>query len=218
MSGGLPDVRRDGWAQHGGSLKPVDKGHPNMYRKLESTHRYKRPLTCRPVCPSSRGTWPRYIDTDRLSDHVDALYRTARSICESHQDAEDLVQETFANVLKRPRLLRTGSEIGYLRRALKNTYASHHRAVAHRPATRQLFEHDAPALLVGTADSREILEAIAGTPAVYRRAVITVDLLGLSYREAAHALDTSEATLTTRLHRGRQCVASQLVDETGSAR
>ena len=33
-----------------------------------------------------------------------------------------LVQETFLNVLKRPRVLRDGSEIGYLLRALRNTY------------------------------------------------------------------------------------------------
>jgi len=61
------------------------------------------------------------------------------------------------------------------------------------------------------------LEAIASAPAVYRDAVIAVDLLGLSYREAAHSLGTSEATLTTRLHRGRQRIASQLITETTTA-
>ena len=58
------------------------------------------------------------------------------------------------------------------------------------------------------------MEAIAGAPALYRDAVIAVDLLGLSYREAARSLGTREATLTTRLHRGRQHIARVLAGDT----
>ena len=46
--------------------------------------------------------------------------------------------------------------------------------------------------------AREIMEAIASAPEHYRDAVIAVDLLGLSYREAARSLRTREATITTR--------------------
>ena len=53
---------------------------------------------------------------------------------------------------------------------------------------------------------REIMQAIANTPPLYRDAVIAVDVLGLSYREAARSLRTREATITTRLHRGRHHV------------
>ena len=58
--------------------------------------------------------------------------RAAWALCGSKHDAEDLVQETFLNVLKRPRLLREGNELGYLMRALRNTYASRYRRAAHR--------------------------------------------------------------------------------------
>jgi RNA polymerase sigma-70 factor (ECF subfamily) len=61
-------------------------------------------------------------------------------------------------------------------------------------------------------DAREIMQAVASTPAVYRDAVIAVDVVGMSYREAARALRTREATLTTRLHRGRQHIARFLTD------
>jgi RNA polymerase sigma-70 factor (ECF subfamily) len=54
------------------------------------------------------------------------------------------------------------------------------------------------------------MEAIASAPPRYRDAVIAVDLLGLSYREAAKSLRTREATITTRLHRGRQHAARVL--------
>jgi RNA polymerase sigma-70 factor (ECF subfamily) len=157
---------------------------------------------------------PGHLDPDRLSDHVDALYCAARVISGSQQDGEDLVQEMFVNVLTRPRLLRTGNELGYLLRALKNTHGSRYRAAQRRPVTRQLLDHDAPTSPASSVNAREILEAIASAPARYRDAVIAVDLLGLSYREAAHSLRTREATLTTRLHRGRQHVASQLANGT----
>ena len=50
--------------------------------------------------------------------------------------------------------------------------------------------------------------------AMYRDAVIAVDVLGLSYREAACSLNVSEATLTSRLHRGRQRVTRLLLNQT----
>jgi RNA polymerase sigma-70 factor (ECF subfamily) len=108
-------------------------------------------------------------------------------------------------------LLRDDNEIGYLLRALRNTYADHYRTAARRPATRQLFEDDAPAVGDSRISGRDIMHAIASAPAPYRDAVIAVDLVGLSYREAAHSLHTREATLTTRLCRGRQHVAGELI-------
>lgn len=161
-----------------------------------------RPLRTRPG--------PRLLDPEGLPDHIDALYRAAWALCGSKQDAEDLVQETFVGVLKRPRWLRDGNEIGYLLRALKNTYASRYRTSMRRPSTRQLFDEDLPSQSESKVSSRELMQAIASAPPAYRDAVITVDVLGLSYREAARALHTREATITSRLHRGRHHVAREL--------
>ncbi len=158
------------------------------------------------VCPR-----PRMLDPDVLPDHIDRLYLAARALCGSRHDAEDLVQETFATVLKRPRLLRHDNELGYLLRALRNTYFSHLRSASRRPSTRQLIEDDIPPRDESEFTACEITEAIASAPDHYRDAVVAVDLLGLSYREAARALSTREATITTRLHRGRQHVARQLM-------
>jgi RNA polymerase sigma-70 factor, ECF subfamily len=158
-------------------------------------------------------TFPRHphvLDPQRLGGYADQLYRAAWGLCGSRHDAEDLVQETFANVLKRRRLLRDDNELGYLLRALRNTYASRYRIVAARPAEHRLTEDDG--LTVDEVDitARELMEAIASAPVLYRDAVIAVDLLGLSYREAARALRARESTITTRLHRGRQHVAGVL--------
>ena len=43
-------------------------------------------------------------------------------------------------------------------------------------------------------------------------ALVAVDVLGLSYREAARALRVREATITTRLFRARKQVAAKLAD------
>jgi RNA polymerase sigma-70 factor (ECF subfamily) len=172
----------------------------------------------RTACELTRpGVRPHALDPNRLPDHIDRLYRAAWALCGSRQDAEDLVQETFVNVLKRPRLLRDDNEIAYLLRALRNTHADRHRAAVRRPQTRQLFEDDAPAHNDRGIQAREIMQAIASAPALYRDAVIAVDLVGLSYREAARSLRSREATITTRLHRGRQHVARELLRDTVSA-
>jgi RNA polymerase sigma-70 factor, ECF subfamily len=156
---------------------------------------------------------PHLLEPESLSRHIDKLFRAAWALCGSRDDAEDLVQETFVNVLKRPRWLRNPDEIGYLLRALRNTYNSRYRTAAQRPREHQLLETD---LLEPTAtepeiNAREIMEAIASVPPHYRDAVIAIDLVGLSYREAARLLRTREATITTRLHRGRQYVARALL-------
>src|ERR1700750_1641489 len=80
------------------------------------------------------------LDPESLGDHVDAMYRAAWALCGSRHDAEDLVQDTLVNVLKRPRLLRKDNELGYLLRALRNTYNSRYRVISRRPAHQELSE------------------------------------------------------------------------------
>ena len=46
----------------------------------------------------------------------------------SREDAEDLVQETFEHVLRRPRLVQRDRDLAYLLRALRHTCAAHARA------------------------------------------------------------------------------------------
>ena len=77
----------------------------------------------------------RQLDPEALGDHIDRLYRAAWSLCGSREEAEDLVQETFERVLRRPRFLRSEDDLGYLLRVLRNTFFSQRRAAGRRPQT-----------------------------------------------------------------------------------
>jgi RNA polymerase sigma-70 factor (ECF subfamily) len=152
------------------------------------------------------------LEPDRLPDHIDALYRAAYALSGSRHDAEDLVQETFAQVLKRPRFVSRDHELGYLMRTLRNTYYSRHRTTSRHPLTVAFPDDLARPAPEADFDARQIMRAIASAPPVFRDAVIAIDVMGMSYKEAARALDVRQATITTRLHRGRQHAARALTN------
>jgi RNA polymerase sigma-70 factor, ECF subfamily len=158
----------------------------------------------------------RQLDPEALGDHIDRLYRAAWSLCGSREEAEDLVQETFARVLRKPRILHSEDDLGYLLRVLRNTFFSQRRTAARRPHTTalpddlDLVEDRAAANPESRVESEELYAAIAALPDDFRVALIAIDVVGLSYREAARSLRVREATITTRLHRARQRVAKAL--------
>jgi len=159
----------------------------------------------------------RILDPQSLSQHVDRLYRAAWALCGSREDAEDLVQETFVRVLARPRVLHGDEELYYLMRVLRNTFLTSRRTASRRPVTVATLEDvvTEDAKPMGRPDQafevRELYAAIAGLPEDFRMAIVAIDVLGLSYREAARALKVREATITSRLFRARKRVASEVL-------
>jgi RNA polymerase sigma-70 factor (ECF subfamily) len=162
------------------------------------------------------------LDPDTLGDHVDRLFRAAWALCGSREDAEDLVQDTYARVLKRPRLVRNTDDLGYLMRVLRNTFISKYRTAARRPRavdaeleTLHLADPRTSSRPPAAAEAREVFTAIAALPAEFRDALVAIDVAGLSYREAAKALRVNEGTITSRLFRARSLVAKSLDPERG---
>jgi RNA polymerase sigma-70 factor, ECF subfamily len=155
----------------------------------------------------------RILDPNTLGDHIDRLFRAAWALSGSRADAEDLVQETFARVLAKPRRIRNDDDLGYLLQVLRNTFISSRRAAARRPDPKPLddsFEPVDPRLASRpeeAAEAREVFEVIAGLPEVFRDVLVAVDVAGLSYGEAAELLGAKEATITSRLFRARAQVA-----------
>jgi predicted DNA-binding protein (UPF0251 family) len=116
-------------------------------------------------------------------------------------------------------VLHGDDDLYYLMRVLRNTFLTSRRTAGRRPVTVATLED------VVTADTKpmgrpeqaleiqEVYATIADLPEDFRLALVAVDVLGLSYREAARALRVREATITTRLFRARKQVAARLAPE-----
>ena len=158
----------------------------------------------------------RRLDPRAMGDHIDRLYRAAWALCGSREDAEDLVQDTFARVLAKPRFLRREDDLAYLLRALRNVFISQRRTASRRPRTVPLPEDGPPAARDTSGDpqaayeAHELYAAVAALPDDFRDVLVAVDVAGLSYKEAARALRIREGTVMSRLHRGRRQVVRAL--------
>ncbi len=161
----------------------------------------------------------RLLDPARLGDHLDRLYRAARALTGTREDAEDLVQETYTKILEKPRWLRSDDDLGYLLRVLRNTHYSRLRAAGRRvrpdplpDELDRLPDHNAPEPQ-DALDLEALYALIAGLPDAFREALVAIDLVGLSYREASRTLRVREATVTTRLYRARRRLARALDEQ-----
>jgi RNA polymerase sigma-70 factor (ECF subfamily) len=125
-------------------------------------------------------------------------------------------------VLRKPRILHSEDDLGYLLRVLRNTFFSSRRTAGRRPQTTplpddlNLVEDRSATQPESRVESAELYAAISQLPEDFRDALVAIDVVGLSYREAARTLRVREATITTRLHRARQRVARTLTTDSSS--
>ena len=147
--------------------------------------------------------------------HRARLLRAAYAMCGSREDAEDLVQETFEHVLRRPRFVQRDRDAAYLMRALRHTCIAHAQGAARRqtaPAPPEDLEWitDARAEPETAMDARLAYAAMAELSEPLRATIVAVDIVGLSYKEAARSLRTRVGTIMSRLYRAREQVAAAL--------
>ena len=191
-----------------GATRP---GHVGLGSTPAHAPRARRPARL------STTTLERVLDPRTLGDHFDRLFRAAWALCGSREEAEDLVQDTYARVLAGPRVVRNDDDLGYLLRVVRNTFISKRRAAVRRPQGAGVEPEaiDLPDPRTGAqppaaAEAREVFAEIAALPANYRDALVAIDVAGLSYKEAAKALRVREGTITSRLFRARGQVAKSL--------
>jgi RNA polymerase sigma-70 factor, ECF subfamily len=156
----------------------------------------------------------RPLDVARAGDHLDRLYRTARAITGSPHEADDLVQDTYARVLSRPRRLRSETDHGYLLAALRHAFIDGRR----RRRNETVPLDDLPGEIADTTTRRrpeeaiaatEVYAAIAALPNPHREVVAAVDVAGLSYGETAEVLGVPIGTVMSRLYRARARLGAQ---------
>ena len=165
--------------------------------------------------PHKGPRFPVLLDADSAVRHLDRLVAAARALSGNHADADDLVQEVYLTLLRRPRRLKRGSEIAYLMTMLRNAQIDRYRATARRQTSpldeSPELEDPRSGLLPDRAlEHREVLDAVHALDSPFRETVVAVDVLGLSYKEAGQALGAPVGTVMSRLARGRERVIAAL--------
>lgn len=176
------------------------------------------PHTCGdPAAAATGRTRGRPLDAARLGDHVDRLYRAALALTGSRQEAEDIVQQTYARVLARPRLLRNDDDLGYLLGALRNTFLTQRRNESRRIRTEPLADDELDLIAdpyvrepQAAVEAAELFAAVAALPEKSRDVLVAVDITGLSYDETRRTLGIPIGTVMSRLHRARRQLVRSL--------
>jgi RNA polymerase sigma-70 factor (ECF subfamily) len=139
--------------------------------------------------------------------HEAQVARTALRLLGNRQDAQDAAQEVFLRLHRNLRKIDdAGNLSGWLYRVTVNVC---HDILRKRKATDSLDDARIPAASSIEADlgreeqHRLILEALAGLPEKERAALTLRDLEGLSTREVAEILGSSEATVRSQISAAR---------------
>jgi RNA polymerase sigma-70 factor, ECF subfamily len=160
-------------------------------------------------------------------DLADQVYRVARGLVNSKEEAEDLVQETYARAFRSWRSFTPGTNLrAWLLRILTNLNIDRGRRVQRSPDMQSLEERDYylyDRLEATSGDKGEervierlsqdnIVDALAEVPHDFRDVVVLVDIGDFSYADAAQILDIPVGTVMSRLHRGRRILKKELAD------
>jgi RNA polymerase sigma-70 factor (ECF subfamily) len=165
-----------------------------------------------------------------LSDQV---YRVARRMVGSREEAEDLVQQTYERAFRAWRQFTPGTNLrAWLLRILTNLNIDRGRRQQRSPQTTSLDTEAADYFLYNKLESQvpeenpdeervlerlsqdSVVEALAEVPHDFRDVIVLVDIGEFSYADAAQILDIPIGTGMSRLHRGRRILKKNLADST----
>ena len=164
-------------------------------------------------------------DALALSDQV---YRVARHLASSREDADELMQETYARAFRSWRSFTPGTNMrAWLLRILTNLNIDRGRRQQRAPQMQPLeandyFLYDRLAENGdGVSDEEQVVErlsqddivtALSAVPHDFRDVIVLVDLGDFSYADAAQILDIPVGTVMSRLHRGRRILKRELAE------
>jgi RNA polymerase sigma-70 factor (ECF subfamily) len=162
-------------------------------------------------------------------DLADQVYRVARRLVSTREEAEDLMQETYARAFRAWRSFQPGTNLrAWLLRILTNLNIDRGRRQQRAPDMQPLEEGDYflynKLEETGAADDEErvverlsqegVVHALSSVPHDFRDVIVLVDIGEFSYQEAAQILDIPIGTVMSRLHRGRRILKQELAEET----
>jgi RNA polymerase sigma-70 factor (ECF subfamily) len=164
-------------------------------------------------------------DALALSDQV---YRVARHLVGSREEADDLVQETYARAFRSWRSFTPGTNLrAWLLRILTNLNIDRGRRIQRQPDLRPLEEgdyflynkleesSDGPTdeeRVVERLSQNDVVHALAEVPHDFRDVIVLVDIGDFTYADAAQILDIPIGTVMSRLHRGRRILKKAMAE------
>ncbi|HEY2073414.1 MAG TPA: sigma-70 family RNA polymerase sigma factor [Gaiellaceae bacterium] len=160
-----------------------------------------------------------------LSDQV---YRVARHLASSREDADELVQETYVRAFRSWRSYTPGTNLrAWLLRILTNLNIDRGRRQQRTPPMQGLEANDyflydrlsesddGPTdedKVVERLSQDDIVSALSAVPHDFRDVIVLVDIGDFSYQDAAQILDIPIGTVMSRLHRGRRILKRELAE------
>lgn len=169
---------------------------------------------------------------DLVLNYQDLIYSLCLSILGDPDSAEDAAQQAFINAFQHINAFRGGSFRGWLLRIATHACYDCLRAMRRRP-TVPLFpldgngrEMECPAWIADPHPSaqaqmeadevaRLLYRRLDQLPGAYRAVITLVDLNGIDYEEAAHALHIPLGTVKSRLARARLQLREGLMTDLG---
>jgi RNA polymerase sigma-70 factor (ECF subfamily) len=160
---------------------------------------------------------------------ADQVYRVARGLVGSREEAEDLVQDTYARAFRSWQQFTPGTNLrAWLLRILTNLNIDRARRQQRRPETQPLEEGDyflynrleeqagqplEEEEVVERLSQHDIVSALSAVPHDFRDVLVLVDIGDFSYQDAAQILDIPVGTVMSRLHRARRVLKRELAEQ-----
>src|ERR671932_312448 len=161
---------------------------------------------------------------------ADQVYRVARRLVGSREEAEDLVQDTDARAFRSWRQYTPGTNLrAWLLRILTNLNIDKGRRQQRAPEIQPMEEGDYflynkleasvpeenpdEERVIERLSQDSVVEALADVPHDFRDVVVLVDIGDFSYADAAQILDIPVGTVMSRLHRGRRILKRELASK-----
>jgi RNA polymerase sigma factor (sigma-70 family) len=145
--------------------------------------------------------------------HLGAAYNLARWLTRDATDAEDVVQEAYLRAFKHFGSFRGGDSRPWLLAIVRNTcytWMQHNRSrelmIPLDDELHQIESKDlnAEALLLQTADTLMVRQALEELPAEFREVIVLREFEGLSYKQIADVTEIPVGTVMSRLARARK--------------